>query len=99
MNTKVPPPKNPTMEQSFGPKFTEDQLKIIMDPRGYLDAEEKAEAEQKKQQVQLKSSDQDGQKEPLERKSEMQEEFGFKYKGPEPTRYGDWCLKGKCVDF
>lgn len=20
-------------------------------------------------------------------------------KGPEPTRYGDWELKGKCVDF
>jgi len=20
-------------------------------------------------------------------------------KGAEPTRYGDWCLKGKCVDF
>lgn len=20
-------------------------------------------------------------------------------KGPEPTRYGDWEIKGKCVDF
>ena len=20
-------------------------------------------------------------------------------KGAEPTRFGDWCLKGKCVDF
>lgn len=27
------------------------------------------------------------------------EEFGFKIKGPEPTRYGDWEIKGKCSDF
>jgi hypothetical protein len=26
-------------------------------------------------------------------------EYGFKIKGPEPTRYGDWERKGKCVDF
>ena len=26
-------------------------------------------------------------------------EYGFKYKGPEPTRYGDWERRGKCVDF
>ncbi|NDF11560.1 MAG: DUF1674 domain-containing protein [Proteobacteria bacterium] len=26
------------------------------------------------------------------------EEFGGP-KGPEPTRFGDWELKGKCVDF
>ena len=24
----------------------------------------------------------------------MPEEFGYKYKGPEPTRYGDWEVKG-----
>jgi len=23
----------------------------------------------------------------------------LKIKGPEPTRYGDWEIKGKCVDF
>jgi len=26
------------------------------------------------------------------------EEIGGR-KGPEPTRFGDWELKGKCVDF
>lgn len=26
-------------------------------------------------------------------------EFGGRKDGPEPTRYGDWELKGKCVDF
>jgi hypothetical protein len=29
----------------------------------------------------------------------MPKEFGYKYRGPEPTRYGDWDIKGKCVDF
>lgn len=29
----------------------------------------------------------------------MQPEYGFKPKGPEPTRFGDWQVKGKCVDF
>ncbi len=27
------------------------------------------------------------------------EEFGFKIKGPEPTRFGDWERKGRCTDF
>ncbi|KAL8446623.1 hypothetical protein Emag_004683 [Eimeria magna] len=26
-------------------------------------------------------------------------EFGFKYKGPEPTKYGDWAHKGRVTDF
>jgi len=29
----------------------------------------------------------------------MPTEHGYKYQGPEPTRYGDWNIKGKCVDF
>jgi hypothetical protein len=29
----------------------------------------------------------------------MPKEFGYKYGGPEPTRYGDWEVKGKCSDF
>ncbi|KAL8447094.1 hypothetical protein Emed_004618 [Eimeria media] len=26
-------------------------------------------------------------------------EFGFKYKGPEPTMHGDWAHKGRVTDF
>ncbi|KAL8434213.1 hypothetical protein ACSSS7_003314 [Eimeria intestinalis] len=26
-------------------------------------------------------------------------EFGFKYKGPEPTKHGDWAHKGRVTDF
>lgn len=29
---------------------------------------------------------------------EIKEEFGG-YKGPEPTRYGDWEKAGRCIDF
>lgn len=28
----------------------------------------------------------------------QQKEYGG-CKGPEPTRYGDWELKGRCIDF
>lgn len=28
-----------------------------------------------------------------------QEEFGFKYKGPEPTTHGDWAHNGRVTDF
>ena len=39
-----------------------------------------------------------------EQKSEPQDpskikESGFKVKGPEPTRYGDWERKGRVTDF
>lgn len=30
---------------------------------------------------------------------ELEEEMGFRYKGPEPTLYGDWAHKGRCTDF
>jgi hypothetical protein len=30
--------------------------------------------------------------------SQLNEEFGG-YKGPDPTRYGDWEHKGRCTDF
>lgn len=35
---------------------------------------------------------------PAEKSSEKPAEKGGR-KGPEPTRYGDWELNGKCVDF
>jgi hypothetical protein len=31
--------------------------------------------------------------------NQKEAEFGGRKNGPEPTRYGDWELKGKCVDF
>jgi hypothetical protein len=35
----------------------------------------------------------------MQNHSELPKEYGFKTKGPEPTRYGDWAHKGKVVDF
>lgn len=29
----------------------------------------------------------------------MPPEGGYKYKGPEPTRFGDWNIKGRVSDF
>jgi len=34
-----------------------------------------------------------------EKSKNMPKEYGYKYNGPEPTRYSDWEIKGKCVDF
>ncbi len=31
-------------------------------------------------------------------KSDKPKEIGGR-KGPEPTRYGDWEMKGRCIDF
>ncbi|MBY0408341.1 MAG: DUF1674 domain-containing protein [Rickettsiales bacterium] len=36
--------------------------------------------------------------EPLAEKPEEAKEIGGR-KGPDPTRYGDWEIGGKCVDF
>ena len=37
-------------------------------------------------------------KNPLQKPKEIAKEIGGP-KGPEPTRYGDWERKGRCVDF
>ncbi len=31
--------------------------------------------------------------------NDIGKEYGFKIKGLEPTRYGDWERKGRCTDF
>jgi len=33
------------------------------------------------------------------RKPSSQKEIGGRKKGLEPTRYGDWEFKGRCIDF
>ena len=37
-------------------------------------------------------------KKPLKKAKNKQKEIGGP-KGPEPTRYGDWEKKGRCIDF
>mmetsp|Transcript_44498 Transcript_44498/g.96809 ORF Transcript_44498/g.96809 Transcript_44498/m.96809 type:complete len:172 (+) Transcript_44498:80-595(+) len=35
----------------------------------------------------------------VESEFEAAEELGFRYKGPEPTQFGDWAHKGRVTDF
>ncbi|MAH06007.1 MAG: DUF1674 domain-containing protein [Pseudomonadota bacterium] len=51
----------------------------------------KAKAEDQK----IESTTQDAK----ESAAEREKEYGGRQEGLEPTRYGDWELKGKCVDF
>jgi hypothetical protein len=35
-STKIPRPRDPTMAESFETKLSDDQIKILMDPRGFM---------------------------------------------------------------
>ena len=58
---------------------------------------------EKKEDILVKLDNVDKIHDPAKRADEkckiMPKEYGYKYNGPEPTRYGDWNIKGKCVDF
>ena len=94
-------PPNPTMEESFGTKFSKEQIDKFMNPKGFLDpkeyekyeaAENAAEAAKEKAEPEP-ASKQEGAPE------RDMKEYGFKIKGLEPTRYGDWERNGRCFDF
>lgn len=36
---------------------------------------------------------------PADINADLEKEYGGRKDGLEPTRFGDWELKGKCVDF
>lgn len=44
-NKKIPPPQNPTMTESFGMKVSEEEMQVLLDPRGFLNEEEKVIAD------------------------------------------------------
>ena len=80
---------NPTMAESFGERLDKEIGDKYLNPEVYLqDSEYKAESAEKDPNI---SYDKDG--------NPMPEEFGYKVKGLEPTRYGDWERKGRCFDF
>lgn len=88
------PPQNPTMAESFGTKIDKKDLEKLLNPTGFLDEKDYKEYEgiDKDGKV-VKTKADDGKKE-LGSK-----EYGFKVKGPEPTRFGDWERKGRVSDF
>ena len=78
---------NPTMAESFGERLDKDIGDKFLDHSTYLkDAE----------YVDPKTSKNDNNK---QSPTEMPEEYGYKPKGLEPTRYGDWERNGRCFDF
>ena len=60
---------------------------------------EKTEKEKKLEKLEEIEKIEDRKVRADEKIKNMPKEFGYKYGGPEPTRYGDWEVKGKCSDF
>jgi hypothetical protein len=95
---------------TMGKKLPEKQMKKLLDPMGFLNEDEKKDyigldkeptvnnlKEALKDKVETKPTiNSPNVKEHIK---DMPEEFGFKAKGPEPTRYGDWEKKGRVSDF
>lgn len=90
--SKIKPPQNPTMAESFGTKIEKKDLEKFMNPMGFLN--EKDMKDYNNQDVKQNKKTQEKQAE-----KDSDSEFGFKIKGPEPTRFGDWERKGRCTDF
>lgn len=90
-NNKLPPvPTSPTMYESFATKIPKADLEKFMNPMGFLREDEMKDYDFKKE---IKDGNMK-----LD-KNGMPPEVGFKVKGPEPTRYGDWERKGRVTDF
>ena len=87
------PPQNPTMAESFGTKIEKSDLEKLMNPTGFLNEKDFKDYEGLDKDGKLVKED------CKEKKNNMSKEYGFKVKGPEPTRYGDWERKGRVSDF
>jgi hypothetical protein len=97
----------------LGKKFTKEEVEKYLDPFGFLESNEYEEA--KKDLKKNTALAEDGKdivkkldeiekiKDPKLKADMIEEslpkEYGFKYHGPEPTKFGDWNIKGKCSDF
>lgn len=91
----IKPPPNPTMAESFGSKVKKEDLEKFMNPTGFLSEKDFEEYEgiDKKGIVKTDNVKEDN------KSNEKFKEYGFKVKGPEPTRFGDWERKGRVSDF
>jgi hypothetical protein len=104
-NVSIPPPPNPTVAESFSYKLSKKDLEKFMNPTGFLDQKDYEQYEGVTKEGKIvdakvsTSSDNSKPDEKKEAKPELPKEYGFKVKGPEPTRYGDWERKGRCTDF
>ncbi|EGR30392.1 hypothetical protein IMG5_133290 [Ichthyophthirius multifiliis] len=74
------------MAEFFGRKPTIEEIQKLLSPAGFLSELQYKDYED---EYLVKDLNQWG----------MPKEIGFKVKGPEPTRFGDWERKGRCTDF
>lgn len=79
------PPINPNMYESFATKISKKDLEKFMNPMGFLS---EAELEEYKKESSITTG-----------QTNLPPEVGFKVKGLEPTRYGDWERNGRVSDF
>ncbi|EWS72438.1 hypothetical protein TTHERM_001106135 (macronuclear) [Tetrahymena thermophila SB210] len=102
-----------TAAEFFGRKPTIEEIQKLLSPEGLLSEIQYQDYEgvtplgkfeqlqpQKKQKENM--TEEEKRKEYLENNLNewgMPEEVGFKVKGPEPTRFGDWERKGRVTDF
>lgn len=99
------PPQNPTMAESFGTKIDKKDLEKYLNPTGFLDEKDYVHYEgitsdgKIIKETKNENSSKDNNNESKSKEKPMAKEYGFKVKGPEPTRYGDWERKGRVSDF
>jgi hypothetical protein len=103
-SVSIPPPPNPTVAESFSYKLSKKDLEKFMNPTGFLDQKDYEQYEGvtkdgKIVEAKISTSENQTPENKKEAKAELPKEYGFKVKGPEPTRYGDWERKGRCSDF
>lgn len=97
----IKPPPNPTMAESFGSKIPKADLEKLMNPTGFLDEKDYKDYEgiNKEGQVEKEKEAKAETSTKTDKNNNKFQEYGFKVKGPEPTRYGDWERKGRVSDF
>lgn len=102
----VKPPPNPT--GGLRGKMSAKEMERLMNPLGFLDEKEEVEVKEQISKAEelrrvIAKYEQEKKvekKEPYQLdKNGMPPEVGFKVKGPEPTRYGDWIGRGRLTDF
>ncbi len=96
--------------KNMGKVFSKDEVEKYLDPFGFLDTNQYVNYQTK--EIDKSNNEEDYQKKLVEieeikdpkvkadvKEKSMPKEYGFKYTGPEPTKFGDWNIKGKCSDF
>ena len=98
---------SPTMTESFSKSFSTEEIEKYLDPKGFINEtknpdyyEDKPLPSNGQQGSETKKHESKEDKKPYAFEyNDPKKEFGFKTKGPEPTRHGDWEHKGRCTDF